>query len=70
VDGYAATRAIKQWEKETGRPPTPIIALSAFALREEIQKSLDAGCTAHLTKPIKKATLLNAIQEYTMSMTK
>ena len=70
VDGYAATRAIKQWEKETGRPPTPIIALTAFALREEIQKSLDAGCTAHLTKPIKKATLLNAIQEHTMSMAK
>src|SRR2546428_496675 len=70
VDGYAATRAIKQWEKETGRPPTPIIALTAVALREEIQKSLDAGCTAHLTKPIKKATLLNAIQEHTMSMTK
>ena len=70
VDGYAATRAIKQWEKETGRLPTPIIALTAFALREEIQKSLDAGCTAHLTKPIKKVTLLNAIQEYTMSMTK
>src|SRR5206468_3041040 len=70
VDGYAATRAIRQWEKETGLPPTPIIALTAFALREEVQKSLDAGCTVHLTKPIKKATLLNAIQEYTMSMTK
>ena len=70
VDGYAATRKIRQWEKETGRPPTPIIALSAFALQEEIQKSLDAGCTAHLTKPIKKAILLNAIQEYIMSMTK
>jgi PAS domain S-box-containing protein len=70
VDGYAATRKIRQWEQEVGRPPTPIIALSAFALEEEIQKSLDAGCTAHLTKPIKKAILLNAIQEYTMSMTK
>ncbi len=70
LDGYAATRKIRQWEKEIGRPPTPIIALSAFALQEEIRKSLDAGCTAHLTKPIKKATLLNAIQEYTMSVTK
>jgi PAS domain S-box-containing protein len=70
MDGYAATRRIRQWEKEIGRSPTPIVALSAFALQEEIQKSLDAGCTAHLTKPIKKAILLNAIQEYTMSMTK
>ncbi|HZC67062.1 MAG TPA: response regulator [Nitrospirales bacterium] len=70
MDGYAATRAIRQWEKEIGRPPTPIIALTAFALQEEIQKSLDAGCTAHLTKPIKKVILLNAIQEYTMSVTK
>src|SRR2546426_1499899 len=70
LDGYAATRKIRQWEKEIGRPPTPIIALTAFALQEEIRKSLDAGCTAHLTKPIKKAILLNAIQEYTMSVTK
>jgi CheY-like chemotaxis protein len=70
LDGYAATRKIRQWEKEIGRTPTPIIALTAFALQEEIRKSLDAGCTAHLTKPIKKAILLNAIQEYTMSVTK
>jgi len=70
VAKFSATRKIRQWEKETGRPPTPIIALSAFALQEEIQKSLDAGCTAHLTKPIKKAILLNAIQEYIMSVTK
>src|SRR3989475_10821152 len=59
LDGYAATRKIRQWEEEIGRPPTPIIALTAFALQEEIRKSLDAGCTAHLTKPSKKATLLN-----------
>jgi CheY-like chemotaxis protein len=70
LDGYAATRKIRQWEKEIGRSTTPIIALSAFALQVEIQKSLDAGCTAHLTKPIKKAILLNALQEYTMSVTK
>ncbi|HZC67061.1 MAG TPA: response regulator, partial [Nitrospirales bacterium] len=69
VDGYAATRAIRQWEKEMGRPPTPIIALTAHALKGDEEKSLEAGCTAHLSKPLKKATLLNAIQEYGMSMT-
>jgi PAS domain S-box-containing protein len=67
MDGYDATRAIRQWEQEQGRPPTPIIALTAHALKGDEQKSLDAGCTAHLTKPIKKPTLLAAILEYTRS---
>ncbi len=61
MDGYTATRTIREWESQSGLKPTPIIALTAFALKEEMQKSLDAGCNAHLTKPIKKATLLEAI---------
>jgi len=67
MDGYDATRAIRQWEQEQGRPPMPIIALTAHALKGDEEKSLEAGCTAHLTKPIKKATLLVAISEYTRS---
>ena len=43
---------------------TPIIALIAHAVKEEMDKSLAAGCTAHLTKPIKKATLLQAIGQH------
>ena len=65
MDGYAATRAMRAWETETGRPPTAIIALTAYALKEESEKSFAAGCTAHLTKPIKKAALLDAIVRYT-----
>jgi PAS domain S-box-containing protein len=61
MDGYAATRAIRQWEQEEGRTPMPIIALTAHALKGDEQKSLDAGCTGYLTKPIRKATLLEAI---------
>jgi PAS domain S-box-containing protein len=63
-DGYTATREIRQWEKEQGVIPTPIIALTAYALKEEFDKSLESGCNTHLTKPIKKATLLEAIQQY------
>ena len=55
-----------QWEGENGARPVPILALTAHALPEEVRKSLDAGCTAHLTKPIRKATLLRAIEEHTM----
>lgn len=64
LDGNAATRAIRAWEKDQGRHPTPILALTANALQSEVQRSLDAGCTAHLTKPIRKARLLEAIQRY------
>ena len=64
MDGYAATKAIRAWEKEQGRSPVPILALTANALQSEVQRSLEAGCTAHLTKPIRKARLLEAIQLY------
>lgn len=68
MDGYTATRSIREWERGQGATATPVIALTANALKEDEQKSLDAGCTAHLTKPIKKSPLLNAIMEYTRSV--
>jgi len=65
MDGYSATREIRKWENQKGEKATPVIALTAYATKEKKQKSLDAGCTAHLAKPIRKATLLKAIYEYT-----
>jgi two-component system sensor histidine kinase/response regulator len=65
MDGYTATREIRKWEQEQGREETPIIALTAHAMKEDAQKSRDAGCTDHLTKPIKRATLMEAVQKYT-----
>ncbi|MBH0200322.1 MAG: response regulator, partial [Nitrospira sp.] len=64
MDGLQATAAIRQWEREHQHVPTPIVALTANAFQEELDKSLAAGCTAHLTKPIKKKTLLEAITQY------
>jgi CheY-like chemotaxis protein len=66
MDGYAATRAMRAWERERSAVPTPILALTAHAMKQEMQKSLDAGCDAHLTKPIAKATLLGAIRRYSV----
>ena len=64
MDGYAATREIRRWETAHGRPPVPIIALTAHALPEHAVLSTDAGCTAHVTKPIKKAILLETVEKY------
>ncbi len=61
MGGLEATRAIRQWEAETCAHPVPILALTAHALEEGVGSSLEAGCNEHLTKPIKKATLLEAI---------
>jgi len=68
MDGYSASRRIRQWEADNNATPVPILALTAHALPEEVRKSFDAGCTAHLTKPIRKATLLAAIEEHTIGL--
>jgi len=64
MDGYTATRAIRDWEIDQQLDPIPIVALTAHALTEDTQKSLDAGCTAHITKPIKKQKLIDTIIEH------
>jgi CheY-like chemotaxis protein/HPt (histidine-containing phosphotransfer) domain-containing protein len=65
MDGYTATRKIREWEAENQKRPTPVLALTANAFEEERQASLDAGCDAHLVKPIRKAELLEAILTHT-----
>jgi CheY-like chemotaxis protein/HPt (histidine-containing phosphotransfer) domain-containing protein len=64
MDGLTATRAIREWEQANHRPPTPIIALTASALKGDQEKFVAAGCTAYLTKPIKQDVLLQAIKEH------
>lgn len=67
MDGYAATSIIREWERATQHSHIPIIALTAHALSDDKQKSLNAGCDDHVTKPFKKDVLLGVINRYTMS---
>jgi CheY-like chemotaxis protein/HPt (histidine-containing phosphotransfer) domain-containing protein len=66
MDGLTATRTIRAWERANGRSPTPIVALTASALKGDRETCLAAGCTAFLTKPIKQEVLLQAIKEHSM----
>ena len=68
MDGYTATRAIREYERGRGTSPAPIIALTASALTEDAQRSMDAGCTAHVAKPVRKATLIEAIETHAGSL--
>ncbi|MFC1607235.1 ATP-binding protein [Candidatus Latescibacterota bacterium] len=65
MDGYEATKIIRTWEKKKKLIPVPIIALTAHAYKEDIRKSVEVGCNDHLTKPLSKIKLLNAIYENT-----
>jgi CheY-like chemotaxis protein len=61
LDGYGAVRQIREWESVQRVAQTPIVALTASALDEAVQRAHAAGCTAHVSKPVKKTTLLRMI---------
>jgi len=65
LDGYQAAKAIRAWETSHSISiPTPIVALTADAMSEAVHASLDAGCVAHVAKPVERGTLLKTIQRY------
>jgi len=64
MDGLAATRAIRELERTRNAAPVPILALTAKAGLQDIEMSAAAGCNAHLSKPISKTELLDAIEKY------
>ena len=64
VDGWAAARWVRAWQAKQGIVPTPIVALSAHATHETVRGSLDAGCVAHVSKPVDRWTLLETIARF------
>ena len=52
MDGYQATKLIREWEDEQKLGQLPIIALTAHALAEHRKKALDFGINYHLVKPV------------------
>lgn len=64
LDGYEATRIIRKWEEDSGKVAVPIVAFTAYALKEEVDRCIEAGCSDHLAKPVKKKALLEIIEKY------
>jgi len=67
MDGYEAAREIMQWEQEKNKESTPIVALTAHVLTEDIKRTEKFGFNDHFTKPIKKDKLIDLIERYTFS---
>ncbi len=59
LNGWEATRQIKEFRQDL-----PIIALTAYALSNEEEKSTEAGCNGFLTKPIKPKILISELKKF------
>lgn len=64
MDGYSATKRIRDLELKEGRSKTPIVALTAHAFKEEIQNALLAGCDDCVSKPVTKSKIFEKIEEF------
>lgn len=62
LDGYEATKLIRASENKTNH--TPIIAMTAYAFENEIQKCLTSGMDAFITKPFKRNDLIPLLFKY------
>ena len=61
MDGLKAARMIRASGKSDART-IPIMAMTANAYEEDIQKSMEAGMNAHLVKPVEPSELYRAVQ--------
>jgi signal transduction histidine kinase/ActR/RegA family two-component response regulator len=64
LNGIEATKRILEIEKEKNLLHTPIIALTANALKGDREKFLEAGMDEYLTKPINKEKLAQTFKEF------
>ena len=62
MDGLEATAAIRKLDREDAKK-IPIIALTANAFDEDVQRSLQAGMNAHLSKPVEAEQLIRILGE-------
>ncbi len=65
MDGYQATMKIREIEKEKRIGHTPIVALTAHSINAQVKKCFDAGCDAHLAKPVHRTDLVEVIKKIT-----
>jgi len=64
LDGFEATRFIRQWERDNQLKETPVVALSAQTLSHKKTKALEIGCTDFIEKPLQKKVLLKTLAKY------
>jgi CheY-like chemotaxis protein len=69
MNGIEATASIRRLEAEAGTDHTPIVALTAHAMKGDREKYLGLGMDAYISKPIDRDLLFQAIEEVTAQVT-
>ena len=64
LDGFSATRAIREHENASGIDRTPVIALTAFALSGDRDRCIDAGMDDYLEKPFTDLELRKILSKW------
>jgi HPt (histidine-containing phosphotransfer) domain-containing protein len=64
MDGYEMTRALRAEEAAAGKPRTPVIALTAAALKGEAERSQGAGMDEFLAKPVSIPELVACLRRW------
>jgi CheY-like chemotaxis protein len=59
MDGYSATQELRQKGLQT-----PIIALTGYAMKEDQDRCIKAGCNEYLSKPYDRNKLLTCLSKY------
>jgi PAS domain S-box-containing protein len=66
MDGYEATRRIREQEKDPQKR-TPIVALTAHAMKGDREKCLEAGMDEYITKPVSIDSVMNVLKILNMT---
>ena len=64
MDGFTATKEIRQLEQKKKKPRTPIIGMTAHALAGDRSKCLAAGMDSYLPKPLVEVDLKKEILKF------
>ncbi len=64
VDGFEATRRLRQWERDNHKPRIPVVALTARAMEEDEEKCRAAGMDSFVAKPVNLEMLRAVLDQY------
>jgi CheY-like chemotaxis protein len=64
TNGIDATLGIRRWEHEAGKPPTPIVAVTASAMPTECERYIEAGMNGVVTKPFSAKALAALLAQH------